>query len=202
MNTPNKKTTLLTASVIAFTLGANVYAENTTAKKDQPSMVETTGKKFIDGWREGKIETAYLLNEYLNPFDIDVDVKGSTAYLKGEVKTEIERELAREIAFGIEGINSVKNDIKLLKSEPAVSGVTKVKNSFARAIEDASITASIKTKLINSRSIKSLNIDVDTEDANVLLKGVVGTDQEKELVERIAYNTKGVNSVQNNIAVK
>lgn len=65
-----------------------------------------------DIWLESKITTTYALNEHLSPFDITVDVKYGIVTLGGEVDSSVEKSLTFEIAKGIKGIKSVKDNIK------------------------------------------------------------------------------------------
>lgn len=67
-----------------------------------------------DVWLESKISTTYALNEHLNSFDFNVDVKDGVAILDGEVDSSVEKSLAVEIVKGIEGITGVKDNIKIV----------------------------------------------------------------------------------------
>jgi hyperosmotically inducible periplasmic protein len=69
-------------------------------------------------------------------------------------------------------------------------------------LDDATITAKIKTALIAEPGLKGLAIDVDTSGNVVSLTGTVGTAAARERAEEIARKTDGVKEVRNNLAVK
>jgi hyperosmotically inducible protein len=73
--------------------------------------------------------------------------------------------------------------------------------SASTQISDASITTSIKTKMIASSAVKAGDIDVNTEEGTVYLVGRVGTSAEKAEAERIARSCDGVRKVVNDIKV-
>lgn len=61
--------------------------------------------------------------------------------------------------------------------------------------DDAAITAKIKTRLIEAKDIKSLNINVDTFLRTVTLKGQVRSASEEERAIKIAQGVHGVKNV-------
>lgn len=69
-------------------------------------------------------------------------------------------------------------------------------------IDDAGITASIKSSLIAEPSLSATEIHVDTFKDTVQLSGFVRTHDQARTAERIARNTKGVQRVENNIKVR
>lgn len=69
-------------------------------------------------------------------------------------------------------------------------------------MDDASITARIKTALIAEPGLKGLSIDVDTSQNVVSLSGTVGTDAAGTQAADIARRTEGVKDVKNNLVVK
>ncbi len=69
-------------------------------------------------------------------------------------------------------------------------------------LDDASVTAKVKTALIAEPGLRALEIDVDTRDNIVTLKGTVHSDAARGEVERIALKLSGVKQVVNNLTVK
>ncbi len=67
--------------------------------------------------------------------------------------------------------------------------------------DDATITAKIKTKLAGDPEINPFNIDVDTFDGVVTLRGEVEKQKAKDEAEHHALNTGGVQGVVNEIRV-
>lgn len=66
---------------------------------------------------------------------------------------------------------------------------------------DAGITSAVKSKMAVDDRVKASEINVDTHKHVVTLNGTVASNGEKERAEMIARNTKGVNSVVNDLAV-
>jgi osmotically-inducible protein OsmY len=74
--------------------------------------------------------------------------------------------------------------------------------SAGQQIDDATITASVKTKFAADTDVAAHNIDVDTVEGVVTLTGKVDTWDEKREAESIARGTYGVRSVVNNLTVE
>ena len=73
--------------------------------------------------------------------------------------------------------------------------------TVGEAIDDASITASIKTKLIEDQLTEGFDINVTTKNGVVSLKGGADSQAAKDAATRIAQSTKGVTRVDNQIVV-
>jgi hyperosmotically inducible protein len=69
-------------------------------------------------------------------------------------------------------------------------------------IDDATITAAVKAKLVADKPANLTRVDVDTNNATVYLNGVVESAEQKARAEEIARQAKGVKSVVNNLQVK
>jgi osmotically-inducible protein OsmY len=71
-----------------------------------------------------------------------------------------------------------------------------------QAIDDAAITASVKSKYLLDDTLKGLQIDVDTEQGIVRLTGSVQDDAAKERATQIAQGVEGVMNVDNQLTVQ
>jgi len=69
-------------------------------------------------------------------------------------------------------------------------------------VDDSSITAKIKAKMIADKTVKAHEINVDTFQGNVQLNGFVDSDMQKQRAEEIARNVSGVVNVQNNLQLR
>jgi hyperosmotically inducible protein len=78
----------------------------------------------------------------------------------------------------------------------------KDERSADRIAADAVITADVKARLIAEPGIRSLSINVDTRNGNVLLKGDVKSADQRSTAARLAGKVKGVKSVRNELTVK
>jgi hyperosmotically inducible protein len=73
--------------------------------------------------------------------------------------------------------------------------------SMGNKVDDAMITAKVKTKLSTEHAKNLIKVDVDTKDGVVHLKGSVPTLEHKAQAERLALETDGVISVMNDLKV-
>jgi len=73
--------------------------------------------------------------------------------------------------------------------------------SVGTQIDDATITAKIKLKLLEDPITKARKIDVDTVNGVVTLTGVVESEKEIERAIEIARNVEGVRRVVNNLKI-
>lgn len=72
----------------------------------------------------------------------------------------------------------------------------------AMAIDDSALTAKVKTAMLADPSLKALQINVDTKDGTVTLKGGVESQTQKDHATDVAQGVSGVKSVDNNLTVK
>jgi len=77
--------------------------------------------------------------------------------------------------------------------------VQNINRSAGPALNDATITARIKAKLLAD---KITGTNVDTADGVVTITGAVASDEQKALAERHARETDGVRSVKNELVIK
>jgi hyperosmotically inducible protein len=157
-----------------------------------------------DLWSKASLTTTYTLNRQLNPFDIETEVHNGVATLRGTVDSEVERDLAGELAQGVDGIQEVRNELKVSPdaSQKRASFDSKGnERSFMRKVEDANLTAKVKSQLLWNSNTSGLAIDVDTNNGVVSLSGNVASEAEAELAEQIARNTRDVLDVKNQLNV-
>ena len=152
-------------------------------------------QSIADVRQETQIWTTFELNPYLRAHDIKVFVRDGTATLTGFVAEGVNKELAKLIAMGVNGILRVDNQIFV--EADYVAPVPSNERSYGEMIEDANITAAIKSKLMWSQYSNGLSTDVDTAWGKVTLTGTVDSDVAKGLAGRLASNTPGVVAVVN-----
>ena len=70
---------------------------------------------------------------------------------------------------------------------------------MASAVDDASITAQVKSAIMAEPGLKATQIDVDTTDAVVTLTGTVPSAPLKDRAKELASSVAGVKSVQDNL---
>ena len=156
-----------------------------------------------DSFITGKLEATYLLNRHLSVFTIHPETMNGVVHLTGTVDNNIDRDLAAELAKGIDGVTSVKNDLVIKAGSGQASSKSSSSSSrtFGQFVGDATTTAMVKTKLLADSNVKGLKIDVDTRGDVVTLTGKVGSAEQKQLAEKIALNTSDVKKVKNDLVI-
>jgi hyperosmotically inducible protein len=153
----------------------------------------------IDARQESQIWTTYALSPYLRANDLKVAVHEGKATLTGKVDEDVNKDLAKQIALGVDGIKTVDNQI-LVQSDykaPAESAA----RSYGEAMDDASITAAVRSKLMWSRYTSELTTGVSAKSGKVTLKGSADSAAAKDFAGSLAMNTPGVRSVDNQLTV-
>ena len=69
-------------------------------------------------------------------------------------------------------------------------------------VDDSTITASVKAKLVGEKTANLTRIDVDTTNQVVSLTGIVESPDQKARAEQLASQVSGVKSVKNNLQVQ
>lgn len=148
--------------------------------------------------QEGSIWTVFALNSHLSPFKIGVAVSQGTATLTGNVENEVDRDLAGQLAGDVEGIRKVDNQLKI---DAKLGEQAQPRQSLAQRFDDATVTATIQSKLLWNTSTRDLQVTVATQDGVVTLKGKAKTADAKLLAGTLAENTRGVYQVNNLISL-
>lgn len=162
------------------------------------SAADTATKAMEDVRQESQIATSYALNPYLRANDLKVTVQKGKAVLTGQVDEKISKELAGEIAQGVSGIKDVDNQIVVdANYMPKANS-----NGFGDKIDDANISAAIRSKLQWNKDVDDVGTEVMTKSGRVTLNGTVNNQNAKDITHRLALNTRGVKSVTNNLKIQ
>jgi len=159
----------------------------------------SVSQEVADARQETQIWTTYSLNPYLRASDLQVSVQGGKATLSGVVEESVGKELAKEIALGVNGIKEVDNQIMV--SSKAVRKALSNERSYGDMIDDATITAAIKSKLLWSKYTSGLATNIETKSGTVTISGVAESAAAKDMAGNLANNTRGVVSVDNRLTV-
>lgn len=73
--------------------------------------------------------------------------------------------------------------------------------SAGKNVDDAAITASVKSTLVADKAVNLTRIDVDTNNGVVSLNGVVDSAQQKDRAEQLTRRVDGVRGINNNLQV-
>ena len=74
--------------------------------------------------------------------------------------------------------------------------------SAGENIDDGTITATVKSKLVADTASNLTRVNVDTNNATVYLNGIVESPEHKARAEQLAWQVKGVKSVVNNLQIQ
>lgn len=149
-----------------------------------------------DMWIGRKVKMALLFHRNVDAGRTDIKVKDGIVTLKGESSSMAQKELTAEYAGDIEGVKQVKNKMTVGANQE-MSERTK-----AEKIDDASVTAQVKTALLTHLSTSSVDTKVVTRDGEVMLTGIAGNAAEKALVSKLIADIQGVTSVKNDMTIK
>jgi hyperosmotically inducible protein len=76
------------------------------------------------------------------------------------------------------------------------------RSGFGDQIDDASISAAIRSKLQWNKDVDSVGTTVSTKSGRVTLTGTADSKVAKDIANRLAMNTRGVNSVNNQLVIQ
>src|SRR5664280_983821 len=177
-------------------------AENTVASlpgvKSVDNQLVVSGEQpaeHSDAWITTKVKTALLFHRNVSATGTSVYTKDGVVTLQGEASSMAQKELTTEYARDIDNVKEVKNEMTIATT-PATSGAT-----IGDKIDDASITAQVKSSLLSHHSTSAMHTGVSTTDGIVTLSGVAKNDAEKSLVTKLTTDINGVTSVVNNMTI-
>jgi osmotically-inducible protein OsmY len=142
-----------------------------------------------------KVKSTLLFHRNVSATGTDVFVKDGIVSLRGDASSQAQKELTTEYAKDVEGVKDVKNEMTIAKTP------VKPVETTGEKIDDASITAQVKSSLFSHRSTSALKTKVQTTDGVVTLSGIANNAAEKSLVTKIVTDINGVNSVINNMTL-
>jgi len=190
----------LTGSVA--TESHKTLAENTvtslpgvTSVKDQLAVVGTQPAEHSDAWITTKVKTALLFHRNVSASGTTVSTVGGIVTLSGVADSVAQKELTTEYAKDIDNVASVNNEMTIT-SKPGMPAPT-----IGDKIDDASITAQVKSSLLTHHSTSALHTTVSTTDGVVTVGGIAKNDAERSLVTKLATDITGVISVVNNMTI-
>lgn len=162
----------------------------------------SAAQKPSDSVLKDRIEYRLETNPIVDPYDLKVKVDAGSAWLTGTVATAAQKTEAGRLAK-IDGISTVQNDIVIDKgvditlADRAKKGMTKAGD----AITDAWITTKVQWFFVGEDLLKGRDINVDTKDHVVTLKGTVASPAGRNRAVALAKRTTGVHSVVDHLTV-
>lgn len=183
--------TILSALLAAtpFTVGAQSKTEE--AKDKTKSMTHDAKTAVSDSWITAKTKMALFADERVKGRQVAVETeKGGIVHLRGKVDSAEAKAAAADIAKGIDGVTSVKNDLQVVAPE---------KRDMVEA-KDADIKKAVQSRLSKDSQLKS--VDVRADGGVVVLTGDAPNITAAARASEVARQVPGVKSVKNEINVK
>ena len=177
-------------------------AENTVASL--PGVVSVNNQLEIkgaqpaehsDAWITTKVKTTLLFHRNVSATGTTVYTENGVVTLQGVASSMAQKELTTEYAKDIDNVKSVNNEMTVAASPSAPDATVGDK------IDDASITAEVKSSLLSHHSTSAIHTTVSTTAGVVTLGGIAKNDAEKSLVTKLATDINGVTSVINNMTI-
>ena len=153
-------------------------------------------ERSFNNYVEDTIVLAQLKNEYFSNnenifFQVNVEVIEGRVMLTGNVEQIDERIEATKLAWGINGVNEVINEIQINNNEGILD--------YA---DDLIMKTKINAKLLLEKNILNLNYSVEVVNGIVYLIGIAQDQKELDAVTEISKNTYGVTNVINYVRLK
>lgn len=135
------------------------------------------------------VEASLEANDMVKAGEVEVQTREGIVYLNGVVDTADARREAGRVAWHVEGVRGVENDL------------TVGERTVGSWIDDVVISSKVKSQLISNSEIRAADIDVSSSQGVVTLIGRVSSKEIKIDAERIARATRGVKNVNNELMV-
>jgi len=152
----------------------------------------STGQALDDTGTTSKVKAALIQNPITKARDINVEVNRGVVQLAGFVDSAQEKDEASRVAKSVNGVHSVRNDLKI-QASPRTAG---------EVVDDAMITGKVKAALIGDSRTKAYQINVETKEGIVELGGFVDSAQAKSAATDVARTVTGVKQVRNDLELK
>jgi osmotically-inducible protein OsmY len=159
------------------------------------------------GWLTTRIQAQYFTTTDVKGRNIDVTSNSDgVVTLRGEVENEQERRRAVEIAQNTDGASRVEDHLRVTGAV-ATTGREREDAPRDREAEvrttqpDGWVTTKIQAKYFMDGDVRARDINVDTNNGVVTLRGTVRTEAERRQAVALARNTDGVRDVQDQLTV-
>ena len=178
----------LAEDTVASLPGVNGVVNQLKISGEQPA-------EHSDAWITAKVKTALLFHRNVSGTGTSVYTKDGVVTLQGVASSTAQKELTTEYAKDIDNVKSVQNNMTVAKASGAPDA------TVGEKIDDASITAQVKSSLLSHHSTSAMHTTVSTTDGVVTVGGVAKNEAEKSLVTKLATDINGVTSVVNNMTI-
>ena len=157
--------------------------------------------EHTDAWLITKVKTTLLFHGSVSATGTEVLANDGTITLRGKADSAAQKDLTTEYAKDVEGVKAVKNEMTVVTpvTKPGEKTTGEKVDAMTESVDDASITALVKTTLLYHRSTSALNTTVETKEGVVTLVGKAKNAAEKDLATKLVSDVHGVKKVVNNM---
>ena len=159
-------------------------------------------QKSADETLKDRIDFGLETSPMLKKYNLKVKVAGGQAIISGDVATAAQKTEAERLAK-VAGATVVQNTIEIDPDEDK-SVTDRLKaglNKAGEKINDGWITSKVKWFYVGDDLLKGSDIDVDTKDSVVTLKGTVKSAAARTRAVALASETEGVKRVIDQLIV-
>jgi hyperosmotically inducible periplasmic protein len=147
-----------------------------------------------------KIKTSMAADSTVKASEIQVATDHKVVILTGNLNSQAEKDRALEIARSTSGVTNVV-DMLSVRTSVDSGDAPDPDRSLGEHVDDAVITAAVKTRLLDDPQVKGLKIDVDTREGVVFLTGSVRSQAEGDRAVEVARGTDHVKGVKPNLII-
>ena len=152
---------------------------------------KTAGDVVDDNTVNASVKSALIGDKTTDAGKINVETYKGVVLLSGFVPEQKQKDAAGKIAAGVSGVKKVENKIAI-----------GTKTSAGQKLDDSMLTGKVKTALIDTKDVKSGQINVESNDGVVQLGGFVTSAAMGERAVKVAAGVEGVKRVDNALVVK
>ncbi|HEV8200518.1 MAG TPA: BON domain-containing protein [Candidatus Polarisedimenticolia bacterium] len=147
-----------------------------------------------------KIKSEMALDDKVKASHIEVSTSNKVVTLTGNIDSAEEKDRALQIARSAGGVDQVVDMISV-RTSPDTGDAPDPNRTLGEHIDDAAITAAVKSRLLDDPQVKGLQIDVDTREGVVFLTGNVHSPEERDRAAELARGAEHVKEVKPNLVV-
>ena len=186
----------------------------------------------IDKLKALQIKAGIIADQTVGLMEISTQVHGGVAVLAGEVESEEQKHIAEEIAYEVQGVHEVRNEIRVVPPSPeaerpnahlgygpiegsigdtafSISGAYEAPGpglptteQFPGQFTDQEIEEEVYDKLATQREVEISDVEIESINQIVYLKGSVRTYDDLTRLQDLVLNIRGVMGISSEVVVR
>jgi hyperosmotically inducible protein len=181
---------ILMSLVAAAPLTAGAADTADKAKEQAQTTTQEAKTMVTDSWVTSKTKISLFADERVKGTQVSVDTTKGVVHLRGKVDSAEAKSAAGDVAKGIDGVKSVKNDLQMM-APTARKAVDATDKDIAKAVE---------SRMSKDANLKK--VDVRTDGGVVTLTGEVPSIMVAAKASEQARMVPGVKSVKNELTLR